>query len=370
MAGVPVLLVIVGPLRFTLWILAGAAAVIVVLIAIGTARHLESVRADRRRERVRRELGPVFSRFLETQHPAGVAEELRPAFMRMDAAQRPVAAVLIGNIMTQASPYQKGQLRDALEEAGIVELGHRGTRRFSPWRRALACEMLGKIGAPRSEPVLLERLKDRRPEVRMAAVRALGDIGSADAVPALGEAFLERRVAPTDVINDALRKIGGEAGTVFERGLVTTDPAVRVSSCFGLAALAGQRRGAVWRLAEVLALDSDIRVRAGAAAALGIAGGDEVPDSLLAAANDPELAVRRAAVKALGSFDDPASGRRLDERTEDEDRETAIRAAEALLALTDQPHAAASARARLESSSAWAVEYARTVAEVTAGASG
>jgi HEAT repeat protein len=218
-------------------------------------------------------------------------------------------------------------------------------------------------------PVLLERLEDRRPEVRMAAVRALGDIGSEEAVPALGDAFLERRVAPTDVINDALRRIGGEAGTVFERGLVTTDPTVRVSSCFGLAAVAGQRRGAVWRLAEVLALDSDTRVRAGAAAALGIARGDEVPDSLLAAANDPELAVRRAAVRALGSFDDPASGPRLDERTEDEDRETAIRAAEALLALTEQPHAAAQARTRLESSSAWAVEYARTVAEVTAGAS-
>jgi HEAT repeat protein len=38
--------------------------------------------------------------------------------------------------------------------------------------------MLGKIGARHSVPVLLERLEDRRPEVRMAAVRALGDIGS------------------------------------------------------------------------------------------------------------------------------------------------------------------------------------------------
>jgi HEAT repeat protein len=142
-----------------------------------------------------------------------------------------------------------------------VELGESGTRRFSPWRRALACEALGKIGAPRSVPALLERLKDRRPEVRMAAVRALGDIGSADAVPALGEAFLERRVAPTDVINDALRRIGGEAGTVFERGLVTTDPIVRCSSCFGLAAVAAERPGAVWRLAEVLALESNVRAR-------------------------------------------------------------------------------------------------------------
>lgn len=364
------LLVIVGPLRFTLWILTGAAAVIVILIAIGVSRHLESVRADRSRERVRGELGPVFSRFLETDDATHLAEELRPAILRMDAARRPVAALMAIDLMREASSAaQTVALRSALEEAGIVELGERGTRRFSPWRRALACEALGTIGASRSVPVLLERLKDRRPEVRMAAVRALGDIGSAEAVPALGEAFLERRVAPTDVVNDALRKIGGVAGTVFERGLVTTDPAVRVSSCFGLAAIAEQRPEAVWRLAEVLALDSDTRVRAAAAAALGIAGGVEVPDPLLAAADDPEVAVRRAAVRALGSFDDPASGPRLDERTEDEDRETAIRAAEALLALADRPRAAAAARRRLESSSAWAVEYARTVAEVTAGVS-
>lgn len=361
------LLVIVGPLRFTLWILAGAASVIIVLVAIGAARHLESVRADRRRERVQRELGPMFSRFLETDDSSHLAEELRPAILRLDAAHRPVAALMTIDLMHEASsPAQTEALRSALEKAGIVELGERGTRRFSPWRRALACEALGTIGASRSVPVVLERLKDRRPEVRMSAVRALGDIGSAEAVPALGDAFLERRVAPTDVINDALRKIGGEAGTVFERGLATTDPTVRVSSCFGLAAIAMQRPGCVWRLAERLALDSDTRVRAAAAAALGIVGGDEVPDPLLAAANDPEVAVRRAAVTALGSFDDPASGPTLDERTEDEDRETAIRAAEALLALADRTRAASEARTRLGSSSAWAVEYARTVAEVSA----
>ena len=368
MAGAPVLLVIVGPLQFTLWILAGTGAVMVILIAIGAACHLESVRAGRRRERVRNELEPVFARFLETEDSANLGEELRPAMLRMDAAHRPVAAVATIDLMHEASsPAQTEALRRALDDAGIVELGERGTRRGSPWRRALACEALGTIGATRSVPVLLARLEDRRPEVRTAAVRALGDIGSPEAVPALGEAFLGRRVAPTDVINEGLRRIGDEAGTVFEQGLVATDAAVRVSSCFGLAAIATQRAGCVSRLAEVLASDSDVRVRAAAAAALGIVGGDEVPDPLLAAANDPEIAVRRAAVKSLGSFDDPASGPTLDELTEDEDRETAIRAAEALLALADRPRAAAGAWTRLESSSAWAVEYARTVAEVTAG---
>lgn len=200
----------------------------------------------------------------------------------------------------------------------------------------------------------------------MAAVRALGDTRSTEAVPSLSQAFLERRIAPTNVLNNALREIGGEAAPAFERGIVSTDPIVRVSSCFGLSGIASTHGGAVHRLSEVLASDSDARVRAAAAAALGIAGGSRAPTALVGGTTDPDVNVRRSAVKALGSFDDPNTGATLLERTEDEDREVAQRAAEALLKLTGRPRAAPQARARLESLSTWAVEYARKVAEVSA----
>ena len=88
------------------------------------------------------------------------------------------------------------------------------------------------------------------------------------------------------------------------------------------------------------------------------------PEELLVAAADPNVLVRRSAVKALGSFDDPTTAETIDQRTEDEDREVALRAAEALLALARRPRAAPEARARLESSSAWAVEYAGKIADV------
>ena len=366
MSAALVLLVIVAPLSLTLWVLIVSTVVVVFLLGLGTMRHLESVRADRRRERVRSELEPLFSRFFATEDRARLAAELRPVFMRMDAAHRPIAAVLVSDLMQAVSLSHKEQLREALEQSGIVELGHRGTRRISPWRRALACEMLGKIGSPRSVPVLLECLGDRRPEVRMAAVRALGDAGAQEAIPALSEAFLERRIAPTNVVNDALRRIGGDAAPAFEQGVGSTDPIVRISSCFGLSGIAESHGGAVHRLSVVLASDPDARVRAAAAAALGIVGGGNAPPELVDATTDPVVQVRRSAVKALGSFDDPTTGAALDERIEDDDREVALRAAEALVALARRPHAAAAARARLESSSAWAVEYARAVAEVSA----
>jgi len=182
----------------------------------------------------------------------------------------------------------------------------------------------------------------------------------------LAEAFLERRCAPTNVVSDALRRIGGEVvGPTFEQGVASPDPIVRVAACFGLGATASTHGAAVHRLAGVLASDSDARVRAAAASALGLAGGGNAPTALVAATADQDNPVRRSAVKALGRFDDPTTAGALDERTEDDDREVAIRSAEALLALAKRPRAGGAARARLESSSAWAVEYARTVAEVS-----
>jgi HEAT repeat protein len=355
-----------APLRLTWWVLIVAAAIVAFLLAVVVLRHLQWAAAARRRERVSAELDPLFAGFFASEDPTHLANELRPRFLRLDAAHRPVAAVLIAEFVAKAAPAQRPALRDLLERSGIVELGARGTRRRSPWRRALACEMLGKIGSPQSVPPLLQRLDDRRPEVRVAAVRALGDIGAAEAVPALSAAFLERRCAPTNVVNDALRKIGGEAvGPTFERGVASSDPIVRVSSCFGLAAVAATHGAAVTRLAGVLAEDADPRVRVAAAAALGIAGGGNAPSSLVAATGDPDVQVRRSAVKALGSFDDPGVPATLDVRTEDDDREVALRAAEALFGLAARPRAAVHAQARIDASSAWAVDYARTLAEVT-----
>jgi HEAT repeat protein len=367
MFGAPLLLV-AAPLRLTFWVVVVATAVVVFLLGVVVARHLEWARAARRRETVARELEPMFARFLETGDRVRLEEELRASLRLMDAAHRPVAAVQIIDLMHEAtSRAQTDAVRQALVESGIVELGEKGTRRRSPWRRALACELLGKIGAPRSVPALLARLEDRRPEVRAAAVRALGDVGSAEAVPALSDAFLSRRVAATNVVNDALRRIGGrDAATTFALGLGSSDPIIRLSSCFGLAAIVENRAAAVYRLAGVLESDSDATVRTGAAAALGIVGGDDAPASLVRATTDADVRVRRSAVKALGSFDDPETGATLEASAEDDDREVAIRAAEALLKLADRPRAASGAQARLETSSAWAIEYARTVAEVSA----
>jgi hypothetical protein len=66
-------------------------------------------------------------------------EQVRASMGRMDAAHRPVAAVLIIELMREAtSRAQTDAVRQVLVESGIVQLAEKGTRRLSPWRRALA----------------------------------------------------------------------------------------------------------------------------------------------------------------------------------------------------------------------------------------
>jgi HEAT repeat protein len=95
-------------------------------------------------------------------------------------------------------------------------------------------------------------------------------------------------------------------------------------------------------------------------------GGTAPPPALLRAARDPELRVRREAVAALSSFDDPESVQMLADSVGDADREIALRSATALLALADRPRSGVPARAAFDGSRAWSVDYVRTIEELAA----
>lgn len=322
----------------------------------------------RRRERIRARLAPVVQRHLASGDPGVAAEQLRLVVAGLGRQERPVAAWILRDLTRGADEATRTRVRAVLDETGAVELTERSTRRWMPWRRALACEMLGTLGAERSVPVLVERLEDDRSEVRMAAARALGAIGAPTAAPSLASVFLERRAVPTGVAYDALRSLGPYGAEVFRRGLGSPDPTIRVASCFGTAALAadtGVARAAE-DVARLLAADPSTRVRTAAAKALGVIGGTTPPRVLVEAAGDPEVHVRREAVAALGLFDEPGAVGLLAGAAQDPDREVALRAAEALLALGSRPRAGEAARAVVASSRAWSVDYARAVSELAA----
>ena len=141
---------VAAPLRLTFWVLAVAGAWVVFMMALVVARHVEWARAARHRARVQAELGPVFARFLESDDHARLAEELRPAFLRMNAAERPVAAVLVTELMGDVSPWQKEQLRSTFEQSGIVE--PREEDRHGPARADLPQHLARQRPPPRRQP--------------------------------------------------------------------------------------------------------------------------------------------------------------------------------------------------------------------------
>jgi HEAT repeat protein len=350
-----------APLGWIFLVLLGANLVLFVVL-VGLREHW--LRHERKRAPTRERLEPAIERLVEGRDPDGTAAELERIVANLDRESRPVAAWLLRDLARDADEETRLRIRNVLDNAGAIDAAEEGTRRWMPWRRALACETLGQIGAERSVPVLVERLDDDRLEVRMAAARALGTIGSPEALPALAKAFLERTTVPTGVAYDALRGLGPSGADAFHRGLEQADPTVRVASCFGIAALAGD--DAVATLSRVMEADENVRVRTAATRALGLVGGAALPPALLRAARDPEVRVRREAVAALGSFDDPESVPVLAESLGDADREIALRSATALLALADLPHSGAAAHAALDASRAWSVDYVRTIEELAA----
>lgn len=346
-----------APLGWIFVVLLGANLVLY-LVLIGLREHW--VLFERRRETLRKRLAPVIERLVEGQDREDTIAELARIVAGLGHSGRPVAAWLLRDLTREADEQTRRRIRQVLDECGAIDAAEAGTRRWMPWRRALACEILGTIGAERSVPVLIERLADNRSEVRIAAARALGTIGAPQAGSALTSAFLERTAVPTGVAYDALRALGSSAADAFSRGLDRADPTVRVASCFGLAATTGGE-GALATLIRVMERDDNVRVRTAATHALGVIGGVAPPTQLLRAAHDAEVRVRREAVEALGSFDDDKSVQTLAECLDDRDREIALRSATSLFALRDQVRAGAAARTVLDSSHAWSVDYTRTI---------
>jgi HEAT repeat protein len=140
---------------------------------------------------------------------------------RFDQLERPVAAATTIEHLKPASEEERRHMLDELREVGAIEVIVRSTKQVMPWRRALAVRTLGWIGAKEAVPVLIDRLSlsDRSRYVRESAVRALGRIADATALPELDSLFRSPGRVGAGVIYDALIALGPQAESVFIQGL-------------------------------------------------------------------------------------------------------------------------------------------------------
>lgn len=190
-----------------------------------------------------------------------------------------------------AVPKSRGAVRRALRR--LARSGVAG--------RARAADTLGLLGSADAVASLVDRLTDRSPDVRNAAVRALGRIGDPTAAAALLTVLDGPYRVPTQGVVRAL--VG--FGPVTAPDLV---PALRDPSDVVRAEVAGvlgllRAPSAAPPLIRVLTEDASTDVRARAAKALGLIGHPAALAPLVAAVGSGQpAALRPAAATALGEL--------------------------------------------------------------------
>jgi HEAT repeat protein len=345
------------------WFWEVADTVIAVLILLNLAvivavhgRRIREYARGRRERRFRARLEEILAE-LDPRTSTHGPDWLRRQVAGFNELERPLAAVALIERLRPASEEQRQRILELLREVGAVDLLVRSTRRWLPWRRALAVRTLGWVGAAETVPLLIDRAtSDRNRLVRESAVRALGRIRDARALPLLGDLFRAPGPVGSGVVYDALVSFGPAAESTFAGALRSDAESVRVAACYGLVAVA--EPDTVKNELEPLLDDPMPAVRAAAAESLGQAGGTALPPALARATRDEFPAVRKAATVALGSYDDPYAVELASNALLDSDRDTAIRAAEALVRLSRRPAAATQAAQVLAETDAWPVERA------------
>jgi hypothetical protein len=209
-----------------------------------------------------------------------------------------VFAQLLARYGRQFLGAPKERIVGYFEAHGLVDEELRRLESHRAWRRAAAAFTLGDIGAHRTMAALVRHLGDRSADVRAAACRSLGRLGTVEAVEPIIAAGVHGDV-PRAIAKLALLDIGPAA---VDQLLVQADheePLVRAAAVqlVGLLGEAADADALRRRLADPAA-----EVRAAAAAALGRLGARQAHDDLVAALADRVPAVRTAAAEALGGI--------------------------------------------------------------------
>jgi len=331
-------------------------------------RRLRLAVHEKRAERVRARLAPIIESVRADASPAD-RQRLRDAVADLDAQSRPIAAALLIDRLDEVPASERGAIVELLREAGAIDVALRSAHARTAWRRSLACAALGASGALEAVPALEELLDDHNHHVREAAVEALGAIGDPAALPALRQLYLSETAVRPGIVYAALVELGPAAAEVFREAIGSDNPRVRASACFGLAATSrgdvSQDEVSIEPIEHALK-DSDSAVRTAAADALAAVGAGTVPSALVTAVTDPELSVRKAAVRALGAYDDPRAVAAAARALRDDEREIALRSAESLVLLARKPRAGQDAARALAVADGWPVQTARILEAIGA----
>jgi HEAT repeat protein len=104
---------------------------------------------------------------------------------RMTRSDRAIVREMLLHLALDLRTEERGTIAVVYQRLGLLDEELRGLRRGSVSGRATAASNLGLLSASEALPALVQALDDPRAEVRLAAVRSMGEIGGLVALRAL-----------------------------------------------------------------------------------------------------------------------------------------------------------------------------------------
>lgn len=217
----------------------------------------------------------------------------------------------------QLKGIDKDHMTDVFERLGFVEQEIAALASGRWWRRLEAAVNPGNMHSQEAVQPLIAAVQDSDEDVRLAAVRSLGQLGSAQGLRVLLDALEDQvKWTPAKIV-EILVSIGPEIESeIVPRLTADRSPMSRklyVELCGYLRLLAGIEP------LRTLADDPDRGVRSAVAQALGLIGHDSAMDTLLGLLTDQDALVRFEAALALGGLGSPETAAQLQQALDDPD---------------------------------------------------
>lgn len=290
------------------------------MLAVLVTRRWELARRDRRRLETEDRLKQMALELMASGPPAVPAD--------LGVAEKEALADVLGRYARTVLGTSHERIVEYFAAQGTIEREVSILTRPGPgWRRATAAFRLGNIDNGSTAAALVAALRDRDPEVRIAAARSLGRLRVADAGGELVAAAAERRV-PEALVRWALLQIGAASVPQLRELLASEDQGVRAAAIQLIGRLGGPSEAAE---VEAHLRDSSSLARAAAARALGRLGGERHVPPLLDALEDRIPVVRGSAAIALGYLRDRRALAALIEHAESDLFDVAREAARAVV---------------------------------------
>ncbi len=278
---------------------AALGALLVACVVLGVGARLVRRWRERRQTRSAERVRPLVMAALTD--PTGSTH--LPTTGRDGRAVRTIVVALLPKLRGA----DRDELAAILQRDGQLDRAHRdlGSRRAH--QRIVAADLIGAAGDTNADAALARLTRDKRADVRIAAVRALGRLGTPHGAHAVVSA-LHNGDVPANTCTMALLRMGPHAGDALLDALADSPADHRpiIADLLGVLGIHTARR----RLEELLVAGSDPALRRSAATALGRLGDpasaplliELLERSLEHGPSDLDLAI--ACVDALGLIAD------------------------------------------------------------------